>query len=81
MSHKGAVGLRRARLVLGWVTVFGWQSSHLSHHSQPTSPRGTGNERRCSEYSDAVWTRSNLAAVADWINVFGAVGAVPSKTA
>ena len=47
------VTLRRARLVLGWVTVFGGQTTSVFHQAtqaaRPTQPptlSGTGNEYR-----------------------------------
>jgi len=70
------VTLRRARLVLGWVTVFGGQTTSVFHQATqantPSYPRsGTGNEYQ-PKCGDALrlGSKGRYGSFHLWINVW-----------
>jgi len=71
------VTLRLAELVLGWVTIFGGQTTSVFHQAtRPTQPptlRGMGNEYQ-PKCGDAVRLRSKgrYGSFHLWINVWAA---------
>jgi len=79
------VTVRRARLVLGWVTVFGGQNMYFTKPPRPTQPptlSRTGNEYQ-PKCGDAVrlMSKDRYGSFHLWINVWVAGKTVPYLSA